>query len=246
MRLPRPSVANASARRTTFLRSVRLPTATNARAVPGERRAVARGRVEALEVDARVDDLRLAARLGQLRLELAAEVVGDRDHGARAADDAARERRDPRDRADVADVAAVRGDDERRVDARRDQPGRDEEVRPDDVGPPGRGDLPPQLEEAPLPAGAPVEHGELDLVPALAERALQLRHEDAEVGVVRARVHLRDEQDPHARTVPSSRRRSARARRPRDFDRIATTSDPRETPGTPVSPSTTAPGEVER
>ena len=80
---------------------------------------LARG--EALEVDARVDDVRLAARFGQLRLELAAQVVRDGDHGRRALDDAARERRNSRDRADVANVPPVRGDDERRVDARRDQ-----------------------------------------------------------------------------------------------------------------------------
>ncbi len=59
--------------------------------------------------------------------------------------------------------------------------------------------LPPQLEEPPLPARAPVEDGELDLVAALAERELELADEDAEVGVGRPRIHLRDEQDPHRR-----------------------------------------------
>ena len=60
-----------------------------------------------------------------------------------------------------------------------------------------RAHLPPQLEEPPLPAGAPVEHRELDLVPALAERHARAgATNDAEVGVVRPRVHLRDEEDP--------------------------------------------------
>ena len=79
-------------------------------------------RREALEIDARVDDVCLSARFGQLRLELATQVVRDGDDRRRAFDDAARERRNSRDRADVANVPSVRGDDERRVDARRDQP----------------------------------------------------------------------------------------------------------------------------
>ena len=56
-----------------------------------------------------------------------------------------------------------------------------------------RANLAPQLEEPLLPAGAPVEHGEVDLMAALAERRLELAHEHAEVGVGRPRVHLRDE-----------------------------------------------------
>ena len=38
---------------------------------------------------------------------------------------------------------------------------------------------------------------ELELVTPVAERQLELPHEHAEVGVVRPRVHLRDEEDPH-------------------------------------------------
>ena len=200
MRLPRPSVANASARRTDVL-ALGEAADRHERGPLGRPSAAGRRSAEALEVDARVDHDRLPARLGQLQLELAAEVVGDRDHRRSRADDAARvSARDAGNRADVAHVAAVGGDDERRVDRRRDQPRRDEEVRPDDVGPRRRAHLAPQLEEAPLAAAAPVEHRELDLVPALAERQLQLRDEDAEVGVVGPRVHLRDEQDPQARS----------------------------------------------
>ena len=63
------------------------------------RRSVDRG--EALEVDARVDDLGLAARLGQPLLELPAQVVRDGDHGRRALDDLPRQARDAGDGADV-------------------------------------------------------------------------------------------------------------------------------------------------
>ena len=59
-----------------------------------------------------------------------------------------------------------------------------------------------------LAARATVEDRELDLVPALAQRDLQLAHEDAEVGIVRAGVHLRDEQDAHAPIFARLRRRS--------------------------------------
>ena len=59
---------------------------------------------EALAVDAARDDLHLAARLGQLRLELAPQVVGDADHRGRPAHDEPRRRGDAGDRADVADV----------------------------------------------------------------------------------------------------------------------------------------------
>src|SRR5262249_52807269 len=46
---------------------------------------------EAVEVDAGVDDVRLPARPGKLRLELAAQVLGDGDDGARTPHDAAGE-----------------------------------------------------------------------------------------------------------------------------------------------------------
>ena len=91
-----------------------------------ERRRVERRRRldigrEALEVDARVDDLDLAARGGQLVLELAAQVVGDRDHRRCARDDAGGRAADAGDRADVAHVAAVRSDDERAAGRQRER-----------------------------------------------------------------------------------------------------------------------------
>ena len=49
----------------------------------------------------------------------------------------------------------------------------------------------------PLSAGAAVDDSALELVPARGELVLEVGHEDAEVRVVRARVHLRDEEDPH-------------------------------------------------
>src|SRR5262249_34114781 len=102
-----------------------------------------------------------------------------------------------RDGSDVAHVAAVRGDDERRVDLGREQSRRYQEVRPDDIGRPGGPHASAELEEAALAAGAAIEHGAVDLVAALLERALELRDEAAEVGIVGTGVHLRDEEDPH-------------------------------------------------
>src|SRR5207342_3960401 len=63
--------------------------------------------LEETEVDAAVDDFRLAAGFGDLRLELAAEVVGDCDQRGGAARDEASRGGDSGVRADVADVAAV-------------------------------------------------------------------------------------------------------------------------------------------
>ena len=130
-----------------------------------------------VEVDARVDDLGLAARLRQLLLELAPQVVRDRDHGRGAPHDPPRQRGDARKRADVPNVAAVRGDDERRVDLAREQARRDEEVRPHDIGARRRAHRLAQLEEPPLAAGAAVEHGQVDLVAALPQRPLAERDE---------------------------------------------------------------------
>ena len=108
---PAPGVAKASASRTTFFRSVRLPTQTKTGPFARPEQGLTR---KELEVDAAVDDLGLAAGLGDLRLELAAEVVGDGDQRRGAADDESRCGRDSRVGADVADVAPVSGDDERR------------------------------------------------------------------------------------------------------------------------------------
>src|SRR5439155_20394196 len=137
--------------------------------------------VEALEVDARVDHLRLPAGLRHLRLKLAAEVVGDGDHGGGAADDEPRRCGHTRESPDVADVSPVRGDDERSTAREcRDQAGGDEKVRVDHVRPePARGAARAtgELEVAPLSPGSAVEDGELELVPTSAERVLDLRDE---------------------------------------------------------------------
>jgi hypothetical protein len=77
-----------------------------------------------------------------------------------------------------------------RVDARRNQPRRDEEVRVDDVRSLCAADAPRELDVAALAAGAMIEHGKFDLVTAFTQRALHLLHEDPEVRVVQARVHL--------------------------------------------------------
>ena len=158
---------------------------------------------EAFEVDAGVDHLRLAARLGNLRLELTAQVVGDGDHDHGAPDDQPRRRADPRQPADVAHVAPVRRHDERgAAGERRDQAGRDEEVRVDHVGaksPRGPQRRGRQREVLALAAAPAIEDRALDDVTACGERLLEAADEDAEVRVGRPRVHLRDEQDLHAR-----------------------------------------------
>ena len=153
---------------------------------------------EALEVDAGVDDLRLAARVGHLRLELASQVVGDGDHGRGATHGEARRGGDAGDRSDVAHVAAVSGHDEgRALRERGDQPGGDEEVRVDDVGARCAARGARQLEVSALPARSAVDHRAVDLVASLRERALHLRDENAEVRVVGPWIHLRDEEDAH-------------------------------------------------
>ncbi len=68
------------------------------------------------------------------------------------------------------------------------------------VGPvPARGGagVAEEVDVAALAARATVDHGEVELVPALAERDGKALDEDAEVGIGRARVHLRDQEDPH-------------------------------------------------
>ena len=161
--------------------------------------AVPRRRSEQLEVDAAVDDMRLALRLGDLQLELAAEVVGDGDQSGRAANDETGCGGDSGIGADVADIAPV-GRDDQRLAGRdgRGEAGRDQEVRVHDIGvksPRDAGGLRCEPEVTTLAAGARVEHRALDLMPPVAERALDLSDERAQIGVVRPRVHLRDEQD---------------------------------------------------
>ena len=166
-------------------------------------RAFRRGRDgEALEVDTARHDLGFTDRIGELRLQLAPQVLGHADDGPCTADDQLRRRTHARQLADVAHVASVRGDHERRAAGERgDQSARDEEVRVHDVRPRRTRGTPRELEVAELSARARVEHGALDLVPALDECALDLRDECAEIGSVRAGIHLRHEQDPHPRSV---------------------------------------------
>ena len=93
------------------------------------------------------------------------------------------------------------GDDERSARReRRDQPGRREEVRVDDIwAEPSRrpSGVEREAEVAQLPARAAVDDGPLELVAARGELSFQVGDEDPEVRIVRARVHLRDEEDPH-------------------------------------------------
>jgi Bacterial capsule synthesis protein PGA_cap len=167
------------------------------------RRAVGRGlNGEALAIDAARDDRGLPGGFGQLRLELTAQVVGDADDGRGAPDDEASRGRDPGIRADVSDVAAVGGDDERcAAGKRRDQPRGDEEVRVDDIRL-ARGERPPsERDVAELPSGARVEDGELHFVAARDECPLDLRNERPKVWRVRPGIHLRDDENPHERSV---------------------------------------------
>ena len=181
--VPSPSRANASASRTTFLRSSSAPTQRKRGGPSG-----AGGDREALEIDAARHDLRLAARRGDLRLELAPQIVRHADDRRRAPHDEPRRGGDARQLADVAHVAPVRGDDERRARAERgDQPARHEEVRVDDVGPRGAQRSARELEVAELPARPRVEDGALDDVAAVDERVLDLRDEGAEIRRIRRR-----------------------------------------------------------
>ena len=131
--------------------------------------------------------MRLALRLGDLQLELAAQVVGDGDQRGGAADDEARCGGDSGVGADVADVAPVGRDDQRRAGGDRGgEAGRDQEVRVHDIGaksPRDAGRLRCEPEVTTLAAGARVEHRALDLVPPVAERALDLSDERAQIGV---------------------------------------------------------------
>ena len=49
----------------------------------------------------------------------------------------------------------------------------------------------------PPPAGAPIDDGSLDVVTTRGELALEIGDEHSEIRIVRARVHLRDEEDLH-------------------------------------------------
>ena len=155
-------------------------------------------RSEALEIDPAVDDLGLAARAGRDLLEARAKPVRDRDHGRSPSDDVARRCANARARR-VRDVLAVGGNDERRPRSERCGESRGhEEVRVHDVGtePPRRAKgVAREHEMAPSASCATIEHSTLELMPARGELALEVRDEDAEIRVVRPRIHLGDEED---------------------------------------------------
>jgi hypothetical protein len=98
----------------------------------------------------------------------------------------------------------VRGDHERRACSERSgEPRRHEEVRVGDVGSEATGyacRVEEELRMAPSPS-ARVDDGALDLVPSPEELTLEARDEDAEIRVVRARIHLGDEEDAHRAAI---------------------------------------------
>ena len=176
-------------------------------AVPAERgaRLGLVAAAKALEVDAAVDDLDLAERARDARLELAAQVVRDGDDGVRAADDGLGGRLDAADRADVADVAAVGGDDEWGARGEvGEQAGGDEVVGVDDVGLRPAGDGAGRRKSRRYLARPPprlVSTARSSSWPRRAQRLDERDEERAVVGIVRPRPHLRDEEDPHAREL---------------------------------------------
>lgn len=159
---------------------------------------------EALEVDPAVDHLDAADELGQPSLELAAQEVGDRHHRARPLH---RERGgEPHAgyRADVAHVGAVGGQHKRRAgrlrSERRERAGGHQEVGVDDLGaktPRLSQGLDAQRRVFGLQPAAVVDDRPLELVSPALELRLDLSNEAAQVGVVGAGVHLRDEQHAH-------------------------------------------------
>ena len=77
------------------------------------------------------------------------------------------------------------------------------------------------------PAARAVDDRALDLVSAREELALEVRDEDPEVGIVRARVHLGDEEDPQRRLParrPGGSRGTSRRSCPRPRGRSAASS----------------------
>ena len=168
------------------------------------RRPVGRRRDrEPLEVDAARDDLRLAARLGHLRLELAAQVLGDADDRRRAPHDEPRRRGDARQLADVAHVAAVRGDDERRArrrarrsarSARGSARRRRRAARRAASGARARGSGASRPRACRAPRARPRARARASARSTCATNVPRS-------GASGPGIHLRDEEDPHARSV---------------------------------------------
>src|SRR6185437_675673 len=106
-----------------------------------------------------------------------------------------------RNRADIGDVLPVRGHNQRRPRSESgEQAGRDEEVGVDDIGPEAaRGGNGESAEPRVFgfAAGTGRQHHALDRVAARLQRLLEAAHEDAVVRLGVARIHLRDQQDPH-------------------------------------------------
>ena len=160
---------------------------------------------KALQVDSAVDHVGSPVQLREPEEQLSAKVLRHANHRAGPPDRQLRREPDPANRADVPNVPPVRGQNEGRTRGprrdRRDRPCRHEKMGVHDV----RAEAPSRTHgvdaEArvlrPRPA-TPVDHGALELVPLRLQLVLDLGDEGAEVRIVRARVHLRDEQDAHA------------------------------------------------
>ena len=121
----------------------------------------------------------------------------DGDQSVGAARDETRRGADGARGAGVLDVLPVGGGDERRASAERSgQPGRDEEVGVDDVRPERARRLhgvAREREVAPPAARPPSHDRPRELVPPARERGLEPGDEDAQIGILRAWIHLRDE-----------------------------------------------------
>ena len=155
-------------------------------------------RREALEIDAAVDHFGFAIGLRNLGDEAVAEPARNGDHACCPPHDMAGRGANAGDGADVGDVLTVGGHDERRASRERSgQAGGNEKMRIRDVRVEPPGDTPGVPEERDVAAASSpgVHDRALDLVSTYQELALEVRNEDSEVRIVRARVHLGNEQD---------------------------------------------------
>jgi hypothetical protein len=160
--------------------------------------------VEAVEIDSAVDHGGLPSRLGELRLELAAKVVGDCDNGIRAADDPSRSRTHAANRADVPDVATMCRDDEPRAAEPRGKGGccarREEEMGVDHIRPEAsscRDGPSRQGRVFQRSAASVIDHHALELIPLALELVGDLLDEDTEIRRRRAGKKLRDQENSH-------------------------------------------------
>ena len=150
-----------------------------------------------------VDDLRLAARLGQLRLELARAGSRRRRRPPPRADD------EPRRSGDAGSSPMLRTSrpwavttSGARARERGDQPARDEEVRVDDVGPSARAARGARARDSGACRRARVSSTARSIsCPRAVSARSTCATNVAEIGRVRPGIHLRDEEDPHRRSV---------------------------------------------